>query len=197
MIKLKYIFTSALLVAAASASQAVSRQQMQKQIDKDAPAYTIQGKDSICQIFIYSPAPNQGLHLAYFTDDERWVDVGQLCASDYGPWGAEKKMYNPFVVKANDGTWRALWSVNQHAPQFAVAYSEDLITWRPQDYPIIREKGVKDVLPIRWMTATSTSISRHPKASDTYRQATISVPLRKIRWKLLPMRYSGSATPQP
>ena len=145
MIKLKYIFTSALLVAAASASQAVSRQQMQKQIDKDAPAYTIQGKDSICQIFIYSPAPNQGLHLAYFTDDERWVDVGQLCASDYGPWGAEKKMYNPFVVKANDGTWRALWSVNQHAPQFAVAYSEDLITWRPQDYPIIREKGVKDV----------------------------------------------------
>ena len=39
MIKLKYIFTSALLVAAASASQAVSRQQMQ--IDKDAPAYTI------------------------------------------------------------------------------------------------------------------------------------------------------------
>ena len=41
MIKLKYIFTSVLLVAAASASQAVSRQQMQKQIDKDAPAYTI------------------------------------------------------------------------------------------------------------------------------------------------------------
>ena len=52
-------------------------------------------------------------------------------------------------------------------------------------------------LPIRWMTATSTSISRHPRANDTYRQARISVPLRKIRWKLLPMRYSGSATPQP
>ena len=52
-------------------------------------------------------------------------------------------------------------------------------------------------LPIRWMTATSTSISRHPRASDTYRQATISVPSRKIRWKLLPTRYSGSATPQP
>ncbi len=140
MIKLKYVFTSALLVAAASGIQAGSKQ-LAVQTDKDAPAYTIQGKDSICQIFIYSPAPNQGLHLAYFTDDERWVDVGQLCASDYGPWGAEKKMYNPFVVKANDGTWRALWSVNQHAPQFAVAYSEDLITWRPQDYPIIRERA--------------------------------------------------------
>ncbi len=37
MIKLKYVFTSALLVAAASASQAVSRKQMRSQLDKDAP----------------------------------------------------------------------------------------------------------------------------------------------------------------
>ncbi len=115
------------------------------QADKDAPAYTIVGKDSVCQIFVYSPAPNQGLHLAYLTDDDRWMDVGQLCSSDYGAWGAEKKMYNPFVMKANDGTWRALWSVNDHSPQFAVAYSEDLITWRPQDYPIVKERGVTDV----------------------------------------------------
>ena len=114
-------------------------------IDKDAPAYRIVGKDSTCQIFVYSPAANQGLHLAYLTDDDRWVDVGQLCASDYGPWGSEKKMYRPFVMKANDGTWRALWSVNTRSPQFAVAYSEDLVTWRPQDYPIMKEKGIKDV----------------------------------------------------
>ena len=114
-------------------------------IDKDAPAYRIVGKDSTCQIFVYSPAADQGLHLAYLTDDERWVDVGQLCASDFGPWGSEKKMYRPFVMKANDGTWRALWSVNTRSPQFAVAYSEDLVTWRPQDYPIMKEKGIKDV----------------------------------------------------
>ena len=114
-------------------------------IDKDAPAYRIVGKDSTCQIFVYSPAADQGLHLAYFTDDDRWVDVGQLCASDFGPWGSEKKMYRPFVMKANDGTWRALWSVNTRSPQFAVAFSEDLVTWRPQDYPIMKEKGIKDV----------------------------------------------------
>ena len=71
MIKLKYIFKSALLVAAASASQAVSRQQMQTQIEKDATAYTIQGKDSICQIFIYSPAPHQGLHQMCIRDSPR------------------------------------------------------------------------------------------------------------------------------
>lgn len=192
MIKLKYIFTSALLVAAASASEAVSRQQMQKQIDKDAPAYTIQGKDSICQIFIYSPAPNQGLHLAYFTDDERWVDVGQLCASDYGPWGAEKKMYNPFVVKANDGTWRALWSVNQHAPQFAVAYSEDLITWRPQDYPIIREKGVKDVAAYQMddgnfdIYLKTSKGKRYVQASNdfrTFKEDTLEASADEILWQ--------------
>ena len=153
MMKLKYIFTSAVLMAMAASTQASvsasvlasKRTSAQAGSLKDEPAYTIVGKDSTCQIFIYSPAPTQGLHLAYLTEDERWVDVGQLCSSDYGPWGAEKKMYNPFVMKANDGTWRALWSVNDHSPQFAVAYSEDLVTWRPQDYPIVKEKGITDV----------------------------------------------------
>ena len=135
--KTRYLLLSAALM--------VMSQTMAAAPEQDAPAYSIVGRDSTCQIFVYSPDPTAGLHLAYLTDEDKWVNVGQLCASDYGPWGAEKKMYNPFVVKANDGTWRALWSVNDHAPQFAVAYSEDLITWRPQDYPIVKEKGVLDV----------------------------------------------------
>ena len=135
--KTRYLLLSAALMAMSQTMAAAPEQ--------DAPAYSIVGRDSTCQIFVYSPDPTAGLHLAYLTDEDKWVDVGQLCASDYGPWGVEKKMYNPFVVKANDGTWRALWSVNDHAPQFAVAYSEDLVTWRPQDYPIVKEKGVLDV----------------------------------------------------
>ena len=111
--------------------------------EQNAPAYSVMGKDTTCQVFLYSPDPTQGLHLAYLTDNEKWIDVGQLCASDYGPWGSGKKMYSPSVVQANDGTWRALWSVGESFPQFAVAYSEDLVTWRPQDYPIVAEKGVK------------------------------------------------------
>ena len=137
MKKKKYLFFSAALLVL---TQSVAQNPV-----NDNPAYSIVGKDSTCQVFIYSPAENQGLHLAYFTDDERWIDVGQLCASDFGPWGSEKKMYRPFVMKANDGTWRALWSVNSRSPQFAVAYSEDLVTWRPQDYPIMKEKGITDV----------------------------------------------------
>lgn len=110
----------------------------------DEPAYAIEGKDTTCQIFVYSPSEKDGLHLAYLTDGQQWKDVGQLCSSDYGPWGLDKKMYAPFVIKAKDGSWRAVWSVNQTAPCFAVAYSEDLISWRPQDYPIVREKGISN-----------------------------------------------------
>ena len=107
----------------------------------ELPAYTILGNDTICQIFVYSPNERAGLHLAYLGEDNSWQEVAQLCGSDYGQWGAEKKMYDPFVVHANDGTWRLVFGVNDYAPCLGVAYSEDLITWRPQDYPRMNEKG--------------------------------------------------------
>ncbi len=67
--------------------------------EQNAPAYSVMGKDTTCQVFLYSPDPTQGLHLAYLADNEKWIDVGQLCASDYGPWGSGKKMlYRPMMV---------------------------------------------------------------------------------------------------
>lgn len=106
------------------------------------PEYEIVGQDTTCQIFVYSPGIRNGLHVAYLADDDTWQDIGQLCGSDYGPWGAEKKMHNPYVLHANDGTWRLVFQVNDFAPCFAAAYSEDLVTWRPQDYPRMSVKGV-------------------------------------------------------
>ena len=87
------------------------------------------------EIFIYSPHEQAGLHAAYLDIEQRWIEIGQLCASDYGPWGSEKRMHNPCVVRAADGSWRAIWQVNDKAPCFAATYSRDLIVWRPQDYP--------------------------------------------------------------
>lgn len=106
------------------------------------PSYAIVGRDTTCQIFLYSPGPSDGLHVAYVTDGEKWQDIGQLCSSDYGQWGKDKLMYHPFVLHAADGTWRLLFQVNDYAPCFAASYSEDLVTWRPQDYPRMMEKGV-------------------------------------------------------
>ena len=99
-------------------------------------ATTLQeGADAPSQIFIYSPGERNGLHVAYLTENAIWKEIGQLCSSDYSQWGSEKRMYNPNVTRASDGTWRLVFGVNDNAPCFAAAYSEDLITWRPQDYP--------------------------------------------------------------
>lgn len=74
-------------------------------------------------------------------DDGAWHEIGKLFDSDYGPWGVEKRMYNPFILHAKDGTWRAVFQVNDIAPCFAAVYSDDLITWRPQDYPRMSAAG--------------------------------------------------------
>ena len=85
-------------------------------------------------IFIYSPDQRQGLHAA-LQDSSGWHHLGQLCSSDYGTWGAEKRMHHPSLCRADDGTWRLVFQVNDRSPLFAAAYSPDLVTWRPQDYP--------------------------------------------------------------
>lgn len=138
--------------------------------DHDLPAYGIQGNDTVCQIFLYSPAPQLGLHVAYHTDGGRWKDVGQLLSCDYGPWGAEKKMYDPFVLHAADGTWRAVWSVNDHAPCFAATYSDDLLIWRPQDYPRLSVQGAQKPI-IFQMDANSFDIYVRSKAGKRYVKA--------------------------
>ena len=185
----KHLLISTALVVM---GQMVAVPGLASQASKDAPAYTIAGRDTTCQIFVYSPAPNQGLHLAYLTDGDKWVDVGQLCASDYGPWGAEKKMYNPCVVKAKDGTWRALWSVNDYSPQFAVAYSEDLVSWRPQDYPIVAEKGVKSPVAYQMDDGTfdiylkTAKGKRYVQASNdfrTFKEDSLEATADEILWE--------------
>ena len=98
--------------------------------------------DTLRQVFIYSPDEKSGLHAAWLDSTQTWRHIGQLCASDYSRWGNEKRMYQPYVIRANDGTWRAVWQLNNEAPAFAAAYSDDLVTWRPQDYPRMSVQGV-------------------------------------------------------
>ena len=95
------------------------------------------------QIFLFSPGQGDGLRIAVL-DGSIWRDVGRLCSSDYGTWGVEKRMFHPSVCRAQDGTWRLVFQVNDHSPQFAAAYSKDLVNWRPQDYPIMSTKQCLD-----------------------------------------------------
>ena len=88
------------------------------------------------KVFIYSPNERAGLRIAQQSGNG-WQEIGQLCSSDYGTWGAEKRMYHPSVARAKDGTWRLVFQVNDRSPLFAAAYSRNLVNWRPQDYPLM------------------------------------------------------------
>ena len=105
------------------------------------------------KIFVYSPGQGDGLHIAVPQGDT-WRDAGRLCSSDYGTWGAEKKMFHPSVCRAKDGTWRLVFQVNDRAPLFAAAYSRDLVNWRPQDYPIMSTKQC--IAPVVFENADGT-----------------------------------------
>ena len=126
------------------------------------------------KVFIYSPGERAGLHIAQFANDG-WQEIGQLCSSDYGTWGAEKRMYHPSLTRAADGTWRLVFQVNDRSPLFAAAYSRDLITWRPQDYPIVSTRNC--VAPVVHPSGdgfeiiyTSDGAHYRVKASSDFRQ---------------------------
>ena len=97
------------------------------------------------KVFFYSPNPGGGLRMAVLENDA-WNDLGRLCSSDYGTWGVEKKMIHPSLCRANDGTWRLVFQLNDRSPLFGASFSRDLVTWRPQDYP--RVSGPKCLNPV-------------------------------------------------
>lgn len=95
------------------------------------------GQDSL---FVYSPGERGGAHVALVSGGTT-TEIGQIFTSDYGVWGGEKRMFKPFAMPLPTGGYAAVFAVNDYAPTFAVAYSDDMVTWRPQDYPHMSVKG--------------------------------------------------------
>ena len=92
----------------------------------------------------YVTEAGDGLRLAWSTDGRHCTPVGEnhvFVKSDYGAWGGAKKMYNPYLLRMPDGTWRCVFQLNDRTNRFAVAESEDLLHWRPQDYPEMKGVG--------------------------------------------------------
>ena len=85
-----------------------------------AVAAALTAKAQTDTLFIYSPNERQGLHVAVL-EDGGWQHLGQLCSSDYGTWGVEKRMYHPSLCRAKDGSWRLVFQVNDTSPLFAAA----------------------------------------------------------------------------
>ena len=98
------------------------------------------------KVFLYSPGIKDGVRIAYLDetkpDGGEFVDIAQIFSSDYGTWGGEKRMFSEYAIALDEGGYAAVFQVNDVAPCFAVSYSEELTTWRPQDYPRMSHQGV-------------------------------------------------------
>lgn len=91
-------------------------------------------------IFAYATEKNggrNGLHLAWSADSTKWHEIGPEYAfvkSDYGAWGSQKRMIEPRLMRQEDGSWVAIWRLNEQEEMMAVAKTADLVYWVPQDY---------------------------------------------------------------
>jgi alpha-L-arabinofuranosidase len=90
-------------------------------------------------IFAYTDKENagrSGLHFARSADGEKWYPIGNDYAfvkSDYGRWGSEKRMLDPYLYRTSDGLWHCIWTLNEKG-DFAHVTSADLIYWGRQTY---------------------------------------------------------------
>lgn len=121
-------------------------------------------------VFTYNTTPKEGLHMAYSYNRDQWTALGQnhsFVKSDFGSWGSNKKMHDPSVLLTSDGTWYAVWAVNDRAPQFATTRSRDFWEWKPQDYPYMRNG--ETVQQPRLSREGDTFVVRY-KAGEGYRR---------------------------
>ena len=102
-------------------------------------------------LYTYCTTKNDGkngLHFAWSTDYRpeegmpvqvaQWNEIGPEWApvkSDYGTWGAQKRMLQPWVTyNAEKQMWEATWRVNEQESVVAYTNSKNLSLWKPQDY---------------------------------------------------------------
>ena len=62
------------------------------------------------RLFLYSPGEKHGFHAAYAVNDSTFRHIGQLFSSDYSRWGAEKRMYSPFITRLESGGYAVVFS---------------------------------------------------------------------------------------
>lgn len=77
--------------------------------------------------------------IAYSIDGKHWKHIPcNLFESDYGTWGAEKKMYYP-VIRYDGKKYHATFIPNLNTPQIATTESDNFSLWKPQDYPCVEK----------------------------------------------------------
>lgn len=127
---------------------------------------------------------HNGLHLAWKFNDGEWNPIGPeygFVKSDYGRWGSQKRMINPYLFRGNDGVWHCVWTLNEQDGALGVASSVDLIHWGRQYYPVVMPDGgncvdptvsyneVKDVYEIVWKSFNQNDARSYMTTTKDFR----------------------------
>ncbi len=104
-------------------------------------------------VFIYATSKNNhsnGLHYAWSLNKHDWQSIGpefQFLFSDFGAWGSQKKMFDPYMFPDKNDKWHCIWALNNNVGQFAHADTKDMINWTSQTYPIVTDdnKTISDL----------------------------------------------------
>ena len=87
-------------------------------------------------LFFYSPEDGTGgLRFAVSQDGKSWRSIGNgydFVKSDFGAWGAGKKMWSPQLFPTSTG-WSCLFRVTPDGSAIGWAQSPDLINWKPKE----------------------------------------------------------------
>ncbi|MBQ0073037.1 MAG: alpha-L-arabinofuranosidase [Prevotella sp.] len=104
--------------------------------------------------------------IAYSIDNVHWKHVDcNLFESDYGPWGAEKKLHYP-VLQYDGKKYKATFIPNPRIPQIATTESDNFTLWKPQDYPFVNVADMEGLLK---------------KQQDDYKANIIRIPYRDLQ----------------
>ncbi len=101
----------------------------------------IENEPDFAYLFAYEQ--DHGLHFAWSINQQEWHIIGprSFVRCDYGTWGGEKKMYDPYLFLDENNLWHCVWSVNHRDGTFSYTSSEDLINWDVQAYPFVMDQG--------------------------------------------------------
>ncbi|MES2484394.1 MAG: alpha-L-arabinofuranosidase C-terminal domain-containing protein [Bacteroidota bacterium] len=111
-------------------------------------SFGVRPKSNPDKIYLFAYATEKdnhhnGLHYAWSTDKVNWYAIGpehSFLKCDYGRWGTEKRMLDPFLFKDDAGVYHCLWSVNERDYVLAHAASTDLVNWNRQSYvPVMKD----------------------------------------------------------
>jgi alpha-L-arabinofuranosidase len=95
-------------------------------------------------IFAYGMENGSGLYYAWSLDKNEWHSIGHhhvFLRSDYGRWGSQKRMYDPYIIQTPDKQWHCVWSLNREDGAIAYTVSKNLTHWKPQSYPLLLPQG--------------------------------------------------------